>query len=556
MIVTALRNVAIVLSLFAAMVFFPRSGPNPVLAEKANRGKKAVLVQAPPQYGISFVTFSPDSKLVAYNLGYNPGQSDPEMRKGDNAIMLCEAASGKTVGRLVGQKYAAPVAAIFSPDGKQVAVINNGSSVSLWDLRKGKKLHGLEGSRRPLRPFAFSPDGKFLAGMRSNLGEVGGPDYKLYLWDTATGKKIRGLGHGPFGRVEAFAFGADGKLLLAEHYLLVRDSTEKDKPRQLTYKISTHAWSVPTGEHLGQVHQPRMWKGDILAGRNLRALGAVPGDFRVRFLTRNKVLVLPGYRSNPMVAWSRQGGKGLEGASKKGRGPLYLVEAASGKVLHEFKEFQKGAILSVALSPDGNLLAAAGQIRIGRSEKMAVIWDVSDWNEVAKKKAAALSRERLVNFWPDLASDDGFQAHRAMFTLRAAPKKAVPFLEQRMGPVIRVEQIPQLIADLESRSFKTRQRATQELERLEHLAKPALEKVLSGKPSAETRRQVEGLLKRFKSQPLAPEVMRDLRGIDILECIGTSEAATVLQKLAKGAPEALQTREAKAALKRLREKKR
>jgi hypothetical protein len=83
-----------------------------------------------------------------------------------------------------------------------------------------------------------------------------------------------------------------------------------------------------------------------------------------------------------------------------------------------------------------------------------------------------------------------------------------------------------------------------------------LEKAVAGNPSGEMRRQVEGLLKKLKSQPIPGELLRCLRAIDILEHVGTREASTVLEKLAKGAPGALQTQEAQTALSRLKETRR
>ena len=47
------------------------------------------------------------------------------------------------------------------------------------------------------------------------------------------------------------------------------------------------------------------------------------------------------------------------------------------------------------------------------------------------------------------------------------------------------------------------------------------------------------------------EILRGLRSVEVLEHIGTAEARQVLETLTTGAPEALVTVEAKAALARL-----
>src|SRR5262249_11604410 len=107
-----------------------------------------------------------------------------------------------------------------------------------------------------------------------------------------------------------------------------------------------------------------------------------------------------------------------------------------------------------------------------------------------------------------------------------------------------------LIADLDSDRFAVRQKATEELERLEELAAPALRQALEGKPSLEAGRRIRALLERVRTIP-PRESLRGLRAIETLECIGTPDAQQVLKSLAQGTPEARLTQEAKAALQRL-----
>ncbi len=65
-----------------------------------------------------------------------------------------------------------------------------------------------------------------------------------------------------------------------------------------------------------------------------------------------------------------------------------------------------------------------------------------------------------------------------------------------------------------------------------------------------TRRRLELLLKAMHEVSL-PEELRLLRAVQALELIGTAEAQTLLQSLAKGVAAARQTREAKESLERL-----
>ena len=104
-----------------------------------------------------------------------------------------------------------------------------------------------------------------------------------------------------------------------------------------------------------------------------------------------------------------------------------------------------------------------------------------------------------------------------------------------------------LTASLDS----VREKAAGELERWGERAVPALRRALVGGPSPEARRQIERLLGRLDGPVTAPEALRAVRAVEVLEQAGTPEARRVLEALAGGAPEARLTREAKASLGRL-----
>jgi hypothetical protein len=137
--------------------------------------------------------------------------------------------------------------------------------------------------------------------------------------------------------------------------------------------------------------------------------------------------------------------------------------------------------------------------------------------------------------------------------LTAAPAQAVPFLRARVRPVLPVDPrtLERLTADLASEKFRERERAVKGLEELTDLAVPALERIRAGNPSLETRRRAEQLLARLTGLTLSPARLRLVRAVEVLELAGTAEARQMLVALAQGAPEALATREAQAALVRL-----
>jgi hypothetical protein len=138
-----------------------------------------------------------------------------------------------------------------------------------------------------------------------------------------------------------------------------------------------------------------------------------------------------------------------------------------------------------------------------------------------------------------------------MCGLIATPRQAVDLFGKRLKPVPVVEEkeIAALLANLEADDFKTREQATQELEKVGEQALPVLKKALAAKPSLEARKRIERLVEQASTQTTA--TLRSLRAIEVLEHSGTSEGRHVLVALAGGAPQARLTREAKASLQRL-----
>jgi hypothetical protein len=63
--------------------------------------------------------------------------------------------------------------------------------------------------------------------------------------------------------------------------------------------------------------------------------------------------------------------------------------------------------------------------------------------------------------------------------------------------------------------------------------------------------RLEGLLRKQQWTLTSPVRLGELRGLEVLERIGTAEARQILETLAGGAPEALLTQEARASLERL-----
>jgi len=156
-------------------------------------------------------------------------------------------------------------------------------------------------------------------------------------------------------------------------------------------------------------------------------------------------------------------------------------------------------------------------------------------------------------WWAELKDVDAMKAYSAAWKLIAAPEAAVPALRNHLVPATSIppDRLRQLLDDLDSNQFALRKAATQELAVLEELAIPALREALGCNPSAEKRQRIEALL-------ALPRIVRsrvtlqNVRAVEVLEQIATPEAKEVLATLARGAPAARLTQEARASLERLK----
>jgi hypothetical protein len=164
----------------------------------------------------------------------------------------------------------------------------------------------------------------------------------------------------------------------------------------------------------------------------------------------------------------------------------------------------------------------------------------------------ATSVAQFDSWWADLASGDSAIAYLAFWRFALAGKEAVKFLGRHLQPSVAVDpkRLAKLIGDLGHNSYAVRIKAAQEIENLEDLAEPALQRALAEKPSAEVRRQIQGLLEKMDATK-SPVRMRKIWAVTALEHMESPEAMDLLQKLVGGAPEARLTQQAKESLARM-----
>jgi WD40 repeat protein len=505
------------------------SGDGLLAADEPSKGLPSVQIEPLPKGIVFAVVFSKDGRQIA-------------LACEDKTVAVHDAKTGKEVVRLEGHSERVWTAA-FSPDGATLASCSgeyarpeDGGAVKVWDLKTGKEKASLEGHRGLVFHVTFSPDGKTLLSA--------GWDGTVRLWDVATNKEKTIL-KDHTGPVRTIVFTPDGKSFATASFDgTVRFWDAATAKHQKTLKAHTTGVQCvafsPCGKYLATSARPTGGERDPEI--SLWDLASDKEPARITGL-RGHILSLDFSPDGKMLACG--------GGSFGQYGEVKLFEVASGRERAEFKD-HKEWVECVKFSPDGGILVSAGGFSRGVPGQIRV-HALTDLREKKPSAPADISTEQLQALWDALAEKDAAKAHQAILALTASPRVTVPFLKNRMKPTAPVDskRVARLVEKLDDDSFEERERVTKELEALLDLACPALRKALAQGPSEEVRTRVTRLLAQVEIPISAPELLRVLRAIEVLEHLGTPEARELLEALAGGAAEARPTWEAKASLKRL-----
>ena len=371
----------------------------------------------------------------------------------------------------------------FAPNGK-LLFIGSSKQFTFYDTTTAKVTQTITGLPNGGYNAVFSPDSKFL------VNPVGEDEYQFGVWEVSSGKQVRLFS--TQARAESLAMSPDNRSVA------VQSRTEA-----MLYEVATG--KLRQRMKLAPVERGEDVEGTLFAPHGRWLVTFRAGDIQLLSLAedsqkplrlgegqgRSSCVFSPDSR---WLAWS--------GSYRPG---LHLLDL-SQPLLHAERILgtQEGHVKVLAISPDGKKIVSASD------NGTALVWDLAKLQQQPRVPRA----QRLEEDWQTLTNADAEMAYHAMRSLEKTPEDTVTLFEERLKAVAAVapQRLQKLVRELDSDKFETRDRATQELEKLGELAEATLQQTLTEKNSVEQRRRIETLLERLGGLELDPERLRALRG--------------------------------------------
>lgn len=273
-----------------------------------------------------------------------------------NVVQVHDADSGLLIASLGGHKDI--IQSIrFSPDGKRLAA-GSYQVVTLWNLPSGSLAQTFAGHSEPVKALVATPDGKSVVSA--------GTDKTVRVWNLADGKPVRQW-NAP-APVLALALSADGRTLAvggADGVVHLQDPADGKAKADLT-------------GHTGPIHDLAFLPdGHRLVSASADGSGrvwAVPSEEDIKKVNAPDVLkvadatVLAGHKGAVRSLAVSPDGQTIATGGEDAT--VRVWQAADGKAVRTI-EGHGGPVLSLAISPKGDLLLA------GSADKSARLFELA-----------------------------------------------------------------------------------------------------------------------------------------------------------------------------------
>ncbi len=470
----------------------------------------------------------------------------------------------------------------LTPDGSQLLIGDTFGNVSLWSAETGRFVRNLPigpGRKQAVRSLAVSPDGRFfalyraadgdlevhplnpIAGKPNPLGSQASSRSYLIAWSPKSrhvyGYQSRNYVR-EFVRYDAVERRIDASLAIKEPLTATPDgrewifgsATSRVDQDRIVNENEFHRFEIGTRKELGKLAlQERPFpQANRLLGRYSPdgSILAVAGDSQIELLGAKLPIIqatdFVETRTNNLLVDSRSDVKEVRAlaftpnghwlVSGDEEGAVRIWETGSGKLVRRIDGHDR-IVSQVAVSPDGRMVYSGGR------DGFVYQWDL--------KPRSAKPGATVEELWKTAANADPSVAVPAAWALieNESMRKAV---WERLKPVTIPDgtNVKRWLANLDAPAFADRKAATRALEELSRTVEAELRETLATTPSAEVRERVEALLKRIERK-YSPEELRAMRLVHACEW---HRAKELLEAWAAGAPSAVLTREADAALAR------
>jgi WD40 repeat protein len=485
------------------------------------------------------VVYRFDQYAAAVGLGVT-ADGRVSVRHADRTVRVYTL-DGKPVAERAGRANATTTPLGVSPDGTaSVEFDGKLRKVYTFDTAGGKGVEWPQEFEEPPHTVRFDPVGRrvYLAG-----GGYAG------VFDAGTGRRVRSA-----EPTAAAAFSDDGRTLavigkkelrvyelVSGKERLTADLPATDFDSQEDYRYSRRGWDGDDRDALprGQVQFSADGGRVVLFWSTGRVTVFDTGDGGVRFREPRQWTATRYAAFRPDGEWfatttrtQRRIALRNTADPRADRNAVILAEC-------------KSSVVGMAFAADGKRLISAHE------DGTALVWDV----ESAMKFPPTADPDPGDTLWLALASADPKLAGKAVNGLVSRPDVAVPLLAELVRPETAppADRVKAAVAALGDREFKVREAAEKQLRAWGDLAADELT-AAEANANAEQGERIRRLLDALDGEETDGERLRLLRAVEVLERIGSPAAKAVLDKLGTGASASAVTREAKEAVKRLKER--
>jgi WD40 repeat protein len=304
--------------------------------------------------GIRRLRFSPDGRVLVSFAGGNlvdfwvvPGDEI----SGAPSISVRTAGSVEQINKISG--VGSPTDAVFSPDGRWIAIATQDGRIYLWDSHVEQLFPFPDFHNGWVYQVAFSRDGRWLASA-SQDGKVG-------LWDVVERQLVGSASGSRGGEFSSLTFHPITDVLIAggEKYSMI-------------------AWQIPSLRELwSETGVSANWIWDLAITVNGRFIARASANDKAYTRTLDDPNVKPGFQGGNIFAGHTSTIRSVDFspdsrylATGSWDGTVRLWNVTNGETIHVMEDHTDW-IYDVAFSPDGTLLASAsrdGTIRL---------WEVS-----------------------------------------------------------------------------------------------------------------------------------------------------------------------------------